>query len=67
MLKQKFEKIGMTWNSGEVGATGGYIFNIFKPKNDHIFSRNMNFIESGKLANSSASDHFPIGVNLSFQ
>lgn len=59
---RKFSAIGMAWDSEDIGATGDYLFGIVKPANDHIYSKNLKFLDSGKLEDSKSSDHLPIFV-----
>jgi|TARA_R110000737_G_scaffold118533_1_gene150998 endonuclease/exonuclease/phosphatase family metal-dependent hydrolase len=56
----KFKEVDIIYNSGNVGATGSYLFGLVKPVNDHFFSRNMEGIMTSKLKTSKSSDHLPI-------
>ncbi len=61
-----YQKQNFTWATKEVGPTGTYVKGFLKPWNDHIFSRGFQLINAGKAENISASDHYPIWVELRF-
>ncbi len=53
----------LAWNTQDIGSTFRR-FGIIRPSMDHIFSRGFEHLASGKLRESSASDHSPIWSKL---
>jgi len=54
------------WATKLVGNTGEYLAGFLKPWNDHIFTKGFSVKNSGKEDSITASDHYPIWVELSF-
>jgi len=59
-----FEELGFKFATENIGHTSAALFNIVKPKNDHIFTKSGKVINSGKLQDSKSSDHLPIFIEL---
>ena len=63
-LKSIFQSIDMQYSSDSIGWTCRALFGILRPANDHIFSKGLTMLNSGKLSSSKSSDHIPIFVEF---
>jgi len=61
-----YQEKNFDWASQKVGPTGTYVGGFLKPWNDHIFTKGFKILDAGKAENITASDHFPIWVELVF-
>jgi len=63
-----FESIGLTWANHEVGHTAeAFWFNMVKKRLDHVFVKGFEVLDAGRNAETEASDHFPLWVDLKMQ
>ncbi len=62
-----YRENNFTWASEKVGATGEYFGGILKPWNDHVFTKGFKVLGSGKATNNTASDHYPLWIELVFE
>ena len=59
--------IDFEWMTEKIGATGSEVNGWLQPANDHIFTDGFHLIDAGKFAETEASDHYPIWVEMSFE
>jgi len=64
---QQYQSIGLKWASQEIGSTGSEFLGIIKPVNDHFFTKGFKVINSEKYEQTSASDHYPITIEMVFE
>jgi len=64
---KNYQKNDFLWTTKDVGNTGEYLSGFLKPWNDHIFSRGFKVVDSGKEDGITASDHYPLWVELVFE
>lgn len=62
-----YKEIDFDWMTEKVGPTGSEVNGWLKPANDHIFTDGFELIAAGKYAETTASDHYPIWVEMDFQ
>ena len=65
-IVEQYRQIGLDWATHDMGSTGSALLGIVKPANDHIFTKGFKIQGIGKYAETLASDHYPIWVDLSF-
>lgn len=66
-MVEVFEQIGMTWTNPHTGYTATAYWGLIKPCLDHVFAQGFRVIDAGKIATTTASDHFPIWVELAWE
>jgi len=62
-----YKEKNYVWASQKIGPTGAYFKGFLKPWNDHIFTKGFKVVASGKADNITASDHYPIWVELQIE
>lgn len=65
-LVLEFESRDFKWANENLGYTSKALFNIVKPKNDHVFIKDLKLIEGSKMEKSKSSDHLPLVMKLAF-
>jgi endonuclease/exonuclease/phosphatase family metal-dependent hydrolase len=59
-----FKTIGFDWATESVGSTSKVLLGLKKTTLDHIYTKGMKIVSTGKVEATKASDHFPVWVTL---